>query len=271
MKIEKDNDGSYFISARGELQLSILMETMRREDFEFQVKKPEVIFKEIDGKKHEPLEELIIDIPEEQIGIITETMSKRHAKMVDMETMDGKTRFTYHILTRFLFGLRNTLLNLTKGKAVLNHFLLEYVKFQDYPPLHRNGVLVASEPGIALAYALNMTQERGQLFIKPGQEVYEGMIVGINKYENDIDVNTNKMRKETNVRMSHAQVTEISLKAPIKLTLEYALVFIQADEMLEVTPKNIRLRKIFLTHTQREWAKRKNLSSLAKKGMGITT
>ncbi len=270
LDIKKADDASYFISARGELQLSILMETMRREGYEFQVRKPEVIFKEIDGKKHEPMEELIIDVPEEYIGIITEVMSTRHAKMINMETEYGKTRFTYHILTRFLFGLRNVLLNLAKGKAVLNHFLLDYVPFQNYPPLHRNGVLVASEPGVALAYALNMTQERGQLFISPSEEVYEGMIVGINKYESDIDVNTNKCRKETNVRMSHAQVTEISLKAPIKLTLEYALVFIQADEMLEVTPKNIRLRKIHLSQTERAWMKRSKLSDLAKREMGIT-
>ncbi len=270
LEIKKADDSSYFISARGELQLSILMETMRREGFEFQVKKPEVIFKEIDGQKHEPLEELIIDVPEEYIGIVTEVMSKRNAKMINMEKDQGNTRFTYHILTRFLFGLRNELLNLTKGKAVLNHFLIDYVKFQEFPPLHRNGVLIASEAGIALAYALNMTQERGQLFISPSEEVYEGMIVGINKYENDIEVNTNKERKKTNVRMGHSQVTEISLKTPTKLTLEYGLVFIQADEMLEVTPKHIRLRKILLTNTQRQWSKRKNLSSLAKKEMGIT-
>lgn len=270
LEIKKADDSSYFISARGELQLSILMETMRREGFEFQVKKPEVIFKEIDGKRHEPMEELIIDIPEEYIGTVTEVMSSRHAKMINMESEQGNTRFTYHILTRFLFGLRNELLNLTKGKAVLNHFLLDYVRFEDIPPLHRNGVLIASEPGIALAYALNMIQERGQLVIQPSEEVYEGMIVGLNKYENDIEVNTNKERKGTNVRMSHAQVTEIALKAPIRLTLEYALVFIQADEMLEVTPNHLRLRKILLTHTQREWAKRKNLSNLAKKELGIT-
>jgi GTP-binding protein len=181
LEIKKADDSSHFISARGELQLSILMETMRREGFEFQVKKPEVIFKEIDGKKHEPIEELIIDVPEESLGIVTEAMSKRNAKMINMEKEQSNTRFTYHILTRFLFGLRNELLNLTKGKAVLNHFLIDYVKFEDFPPLHRNGVLIASEPGVALAYALNMTQERGQLFISPSEEVYEGMIVGINK------------------------------------------------------------------------------------------
>jgi GTP-binding protein len=269
LDIKKADDSSYFISARGELQLSILMETMRREGFEFQVKKPEVIFKEIDDKKHEPLEELIIDIPEEYIGIVTEVMSSRRAKMINMETDQGNTRFTYHILTRFLFGLRNELLNLTKGKAILNHFLLEYVRYEDFPPLHRNGVLIASEQGVASAYALNMTQDRGTLFISPSEKVYEGMIVGINKYENDIEVNTNKERKKTNVRMSHAQVTEISLKSPLKLTLEYGLVFIQADEMLEVTPNHMRLRKIHLTHTQREWGKRDKLSSLAEKEMRI--
>lgn len=269
LKIKKADGASYFISARGELQLSILMETMRREGYEFQVRKPEVIFKEIDGQKHEPLEELIVDVPEEYIGVITEAMSSRHAKMIDMEVENGKARFTYHILTRFLFGLRNVLINLTKGKAVLNNFLIDYVKFQDHPPIHRNGVLVGSEPGVALAYALNMNQERGQLFISPGDDVYEGMIVGINKYESDIDVNTNKARKETNVRMSHAQVTGISLKSPIKLTLEYGLVFIQADEMLEVTPKNIRLRKALLSKTERVWHSRRKLSDIAKKEMGV--
>ncbi len=269
LDIKKADDSSYFISARGELQLAILMETMRREGFEFQVRKPEVIFKEVDGKKHEPLEELIIDVPEEYIGVVTEVMSSRHVKMINMESEDGNTRFTYHIRARFLFGLRNMLLNLTKGKAVLNNFLIKYVEFEDYPPLHRNGVLVASERGVALNYSLNMLQERGQLFISPGDEVYEGMIIGVNKYDNDMDVNTNKDRKATNVRMSHAQVTEISLKSTINLTLEYALVFLQSDEMLEVTPNHLRLRKVFLTQTQRQWSKRKNLSSLAQKEMGI--
>ncbi len=269
LDIKKADDSSYFISARGELQLAILMETMRREGFEFQVRKPEVIFKEIDGVKCEPLEELIIDVPEEYIGVVTEVMSSRYVTMINMETEHGNTRFTYHILTRYLFGLRNVLLNLTKGKAVLNNFLLEYVKFKDHPPLHRNGVLVASERGVALNYSLNMLQDRGQLFISPGDEVYEGMIVGINKYESDMDVNTNKDRKATNVRMSHAQVTEISLKSTINLTLEYALVFIQSDEMLEVTPNHLRLRKIFLTQTERQWTKRKNLSALAKREMGL--
>jgi GTP-binding protein len=269
LKIDKADDSSYFISARGELQLSILMETMRREGYEFQVRKPEVIFKEIDGEKYEPLEELIIDVPEEYIGVVTGSVSSRHAKMVDMDVENGKARFTYHILTRFLFGLRNVLINLTKGKAVLNNFLIDYVKFADHPPLHRNGVLVGSEPGVALAYALNMNQDRGQLFVSPGDNVYEGMIVGVNKYESDIDVNTNKARKETNVRMSKAQVTEISLNAPIKLTLEYGLVFIQADEMLEVTPMNIRLRKVLLSKTERVWHARRKLSDIAKREMGI--
>ena len=160
-------------------------------------------------------------------------------------------------------------MNATKGEAIINSFIAEYVPYVEQDSLFRKGVIISSETGTALAYALTTVQERGRLFIAGSVEVYEGMIIGINNHENDIEVNPCKARHKTNVRMSHAEVTEISLKATLPLTLEFALSFINDDELIEVTPKSIRLRKKLLTDTERVWAKRKNLTAYAKQQMGI--
>jgi GTP-binding protein len=264
LKIESKGANAHYVSGRGELQLAILVEQLRREGYEFELGKPEVILQNIDGVECEPLEELIIDAPEEYLSAITEEVSGRKGQMVNMESEDGQNRFTYHILTRNLIGLHRNLMTVTKGTAIINSAVLEYVPYEKGENLYRKGVIISSETGTALAYALMSVQERGRLFISGSTEVYEGMIIGITNTMEDVEVNPCKERHKTNVRMAHSQVTEIALKTPILLTIEYALSFIKDDELIEVTPKHIRLRKKLLKSTERIWAKRKNLTFYAK-------
>jgi GTP-binding protein len=264
LKIENETENTYYISGRGELQLSILIEQLRREGYEFQVSKPEVILQNIDGATCEPLEELVIVAAEGYLSEITQLVSERKGSLINIETVDGQSTFTYEILTRNIIGLHRLLMNSTKGSALVNSYIKEYVPYTKQEELFRKGVIISMETGTALAYALTTVQERGKLFIKGSTEVYEGMIIGINNHEDDIEVNPCKSRHKTNVRMSHAEVTEINLKSTIPLTIEFALSFINDDELIEVTPENIRLRKKLLTQTQRVWANRKNLTAFAK-------
>lgn len=264
LKIDSRGTNTHYVSGRGELQLAILVEQLRREGYEFELSKPEVILQEIDGIECEPLEELTIDAPEEYMSAITQEVSERKGKMVNMENEDGENRFTFHILTRNLIGLHRSLMTATKGTAIVNSAIVDYVPYEKSTELFRKGVIISSETGTALAYALMSVQERGKLFITGSTEVYEGMIIGLRTTEGDLEVNPCKQRHKTNVRMSHAQVTEIALKTPIQLTIEYALSFISDDELIEVTPKNIRLRKKLLKSTERVWAKRENLTFYAK-------
>lgn len=264
LDITRAKGDGYYVSGRGELQLAILVEQLRREGYEFELSKPEVILKSVDGIECEPMEELYIDAPEEYLSVITQEVNERKGTLTNIETEDGTNRFTFRILTRNLIGLHRVLMNATKGTAVVNSFIVDYVPYNKSEELFRKGVIISSETGTASAYALMTVQERGKLFITGSTEVYEGMIIGINNHENDLDVNPCKERHKSNVRMSHAQVTEIALKSPIQLTIEYALSFINNEELIEVTPKNIRLRKKLLTETQRIWSKRKNLTEFAK-------
>lgn len=269
LEIERASGSSYFVAGRGELQLSILVEQLRREGYEFQLGKPEVVLIEKDGKQHEPIEELIIDAPTEYLSVITQEVSDRKGEMLNIETNGEQTRFTYKILTRNLIGLHRVLMNATKGTALISSYVSEYIPYEKSEPLFRKGVILSGETGTTLAYALTTIQERGQLFTGPSEEVYEGMILGINNHEQDLEVNPCKARHKSNVRMLRSELTEISLKATIPLTIEYALSFINDDELIEITPKNIRLRKKLLTETERTWAKRKNLTEYAKQQMGI--
>ncbi len=269
LKITKGDGGSYYVAGRGELQLAILIETMRREGYEFQIRKPEVILQEKDGQKLEPLEEVTIDVPSEYQGTVQAALSERKAELVDMELENNQARFTYKILTRKLLGLRNQLLTTTKGNVVMNNFLIDYVPFTEVEPLYRKGVLISMDTGTAMGYSLNTIQERGELFVEPGTQVYEGMILGLNKFDQDLEVNPVKERQKSAVRMKHDEITQTSLKAIKPITLEYALLFLNDDEMLEVTPKSLRLRKLYLTKTERDWSKRKNLTDYAKQQMGI--
>ena len=267
LKITKGDGGAYYVAGRGELQLTILIETLRREGYEFQIRRPEVLMIEEEGKKMEPLEELTIDVPEAYNGAVTSTLSERRVEMINMEIENGHSRFTYKILTRNLLGLRNVLINLTKGNLVMNSFMLGYVPYTVQPEMYRKGVLISTDAGVAMGYSLNTIQERGELIVEPGSAVYEGMILGINKYDDDLDVNPVKERAKSGVRMKHDEITQTSLKSIKTLTLEFALVFIGGDEILEVTPQNLRLRKAYLTKNERNWSKRDNLTDFAKKQM----
>lgn len=267
LNISKVGGSSYYVAGRGELQLSILVEQLRREGYEFQLGKPEVVLIEKEGKKFEPIEELIVDCPSEYLSVITQEVSNRKGELIDIENNDNQTRFTYRILTRNLIGLHRVLMNATKGTAIINSFVYDYVLHSEGENLFRKGVIISAETGTSLGYALTTIQERGQLFIGPSEEVYEGMIIGINNHEQDLEVNPCKARHKTNVRMLRSEMTDIYLKSTIPLTVEYALSFINDDELIEVTPKNIRLRKKLLTNTQRTWAKRGNLTAYAKQQM----
>lgn len=248
--IEKNDDGTYYVSGRGELHLAILIERMRREGYEFQLRKPEVIIKEIDGVKMEPVEELYLEFPEEYYSVVSQELNYRKATLADITQEDQVCRIYYTITARELIGLRRTLLTTTKGNLVINNTFIKYQPVAKEVEKKRHGRLVSTETGKALAYALNTIQDRGELLIEPNTSVYEGMVIGINKYENDIYVNPLKAREKSNVRKATAVVTDIILKQPIQLTLEYALVLLSDDEILEVTPKSLRLRKIFLNKTQ---------------------
>ncbi len=269
LKIEKTDGGAYFVSGRGELQLSILIETMRREGYEFQVRRPEVIMIEEAGISKEPIEELYIEVPEEYQGAVSAALGERKAEMVDLRIENGQAKFTYRIPTRNLLGLRNVLLTQTKGTVVMSNFLIDYIPYQKTDDLYRKGVLISTDTGVAAAYTLNTIQERGELLIEPATKVYEGMIVGINKYDQDMEVNPCKEREKSGVRRNQAEITDVSLKAIRPVTLDFALVFLAEDEILEVTPQNLRLRKAFLKKHEREWSKRSNLTDYAKQQLGI--
>src|SRR5213078_1704797 len=239
------------VMGRGELQLAILIETMRREGYELMVGKPEILTKEIDGKLHEPLELLVIDCPESFLGVVIEKLGGRKGKMAKMVNHgSGRVRLEFHVPTRGLIGLRSEILTDTRGTAIMNSLFLEYIDWQGDIPMRTTGALVADRPGKATAYAIWNLQERGEIFITPGTEVYEGMIVGENARAADLDVNIVKEKKLTNMRASTADEA-IRLVSPRILNLEQAIEFIRDDEFVEATPQSIRLRKKILQANKR--------------------
>ena len=248
---DTDSPDTFLVKGRGELHLAILIETMRREGYEFEISKPEAITKVIDGKLVEPVELLTIDTREEYIGVLSEILSKRQAQMIDMRN-DGQdnVRLVFQIPTKGLLGFRSSFLTSTRGESIMNTLFLGYEPRRGEIVSTRNGVLVASEPGTAITYGLNNAQERGLTFIEPGTQVYEGMIVGLNSRLQDIPVNVCKEKKKTNIRSSTSDIA-VKLTPPLKMSLEQAIDFINGDELVEVTPKNIRLRKKLLTYSQR--------------------
>ncbi len=248
---ETDNTDTFKVSGRGELHLSILIETMRREGFELAVSKPEVICKEVNGQILEPIEYLCIDVPEEFQGTVIEKLGNRKAEMISMKPMDGINRLEFHIPARGLIGFRTEFLTDTRGTGVMTHTFSEYAPYKGDIEGRKNGVLIAMEAGETVAYSLFNLQERGILFVAPGTKVYEGMIIGQNAKENDIVVNTNKGKKLTNVRASGSDEA-IRLTPPHILTLEQALEFIGDDELVEITPQSIRLRKKILNANERK-------------------
>ncbi len=236
---------------RGELQLAILIEMMRREGYELSVSMPETITKEINGKIHEPMEHLVIDVPEEFIGVVTQQIGMRKGKMQKMQNNGhGRVRFEFRVPSRGLIGFRSEFLTDTKGTGLLNHL------FDGYEPWHGSmskrptGALVADRGGKTVAYALYHLQPRGTLFVKEGIPVYEGMVIGENSRDNDLDVNVTKEKKQTNMRSAGAD-DAIQLIPPKILNLEQAMEFIREDELVEVTPQSIRLRKKVLEANKR--------------------
>ena len=257
LKVEKtDSSDAFIVKGRGELQLAILIENMRREGYEFQVSRPEVIFKDMNGKKMEPIELAIIDVDNEYVGPVIEMLGKRKGEMVDMnQNSDGYTRLEFKVPARGLIGFRNEFLTITRGTGTINHSFYEYEYYKGDIPGRTRGVLIAYEDGVSVAYALFNLQDRGTLFIGPGVEVYKGMIVGEHSKENDLDVNVLKGKKLTNVRAS-ASDEAIKLTPHKKFSLEQALEYIADDELLEITPLNIRMRKKILDRLKRKRANR---------------
>ncbi|WP_086244035.1 translational GTPase TypA [Campylobacter devanensis] len=252
MKYENIGEGKFKVSGRGELQITILAENMRREGFEFCLGRPEVIIKEIDGVKCEPFELLVIDAPDDCTGAVIEKLGKRKAEMVSMNpTGDGQTRIEFEIPARGLIGFRSQFLTDTKGEGVMNHSFLEFRPLSGSVEHRSNGALVSMENGVALAYSLFNLQDRGVLFCDPQTKVYVGMIIGEHSRPNDLDVNPIKGKNLTNVRASGSD-DAIKLVPPRKLSLERALEWIEEDELVEVTPINIRVRKRYLDPTVRK-------------------
>ena len=254
LKVEQSGNESWTVSGRGELHLSILIENMRREGYELQVSRPEVIIKEIDGVKCEPYEDVQIEVPEESMGNVIEALGQRGAIMDNMSTVNNLTRLNYVVPSRGLIGFMTEFMTMTKGYGIINH------TYKDYEPIESTnvgerklGVLVSMENGKSTAYAIGNLEDRGVLFIEPGVEVYEGMIVGECNRDNDLAVNVVKGKQLTNTRAAGSDHTVV-LKRPRPITLEYALEYINSDELVEVTPESIRLRKKILNTELRKKA-----------------
>ncbi|MRT92172.1 translational GTPase TypA [Ancylomarina sp. 16SWW S1-10-2] len=242
---------SFLVFGRGVLHLSVLIETMRREGYELQVGQPQVILKTIDGKKCEPIEVLYIDLPEDVSGKAIEIVNQRKGEMLTMERKNDRIHLEFQIPSRGIIGLRNQMMTATAGEAVMSHRFLEYMPFKGDIPGRVNGSLIAMETGLTFAYALNKLQDRGTFFVSPTTEIYEGQVIGENNRAGDLVINVTKTKKLTNMRTSGTD-EKVRLAPPIIHSLEEALEYIQNDEYVEVTPNNIRLRKIHLKETDRK-------------------
>jgi GTP-binding protein len=237
------NPDSFLIKGRGELHLAILIETMRREGYEFEVSKPEAITKLVDGRLTEPVEALTIDTREGYIGILTEMLSERQAQMTNMHNDgSGNVRLEFRIPTKGIIGFRSGFLTATRGEGIMNTIFLGYEPWHGAIVSSRNGALVAAEEGTAVTYGINNAQGRGITFIDPGTPVYRGMIIGLSSRPKDIPINVCKEKKKTNVRSSTSDIA-VKLVPPVKMSLEQAIDFVTGDELVEITPKNIRMRK----------------------------
>jgi GTP-binding protein len=247
-----DRGTNFLVSGRGELHLSVLIETLRREGFEMEVGRPQVVTKQENGQTMEPIEELTIEVPEEHVGAVTQELGRRRANLVTMEpTTKATTRLIFTLPTRALLGLRNSLLTATKGTAIVNSLLTGYEPLGAALQQLRNGVLISAETGAATTYSLKTVEERGTAFIGPSTKVYEGMIIGLNRRGEDMEINVTKEKKLTNVRASSTDMTT-QLTPFTLLTLEEALDFIENDELLEVTPESLRMRKRYLLALERK-------------------
>ncbi|WP_148716036.1 translational GTPase TypA [Chitinolyticbacter meiyuanensis] len=255
LRVEDTGDADVFrVSGRGELHLTILLENMRREGFELAVAKPRVVYKDIDGQKCEPYENLTIDLEDEHQGGIMEEIGRRRGELTNMESDgQGRTRLEYHIPARGLIGFQSDFMTMTRGTGLMSHVFDDYAPVKPDLPGRHNGVLISQEGGEAVAYALWNLEDRGRMFVSPGDKLYEGMIIGIHSRDNDLVVNPIKGKKLTNVRASGTDEA-VRLTTPIKLTLESAVEFIDDDELVEITPVSIRIRKRYLQEHERRRA-----------------
>ncbi|MBD2148980.1 translational GTPase TypA [Pseudanabaena sp. FACHB-1277] len=246
LRVQEDPESPdrFAVSGRGELHLGILIETMRREGYEFQVTQPQVIYREINGQKCEPYECLVIDVPEDAVGGCIERLGQRRAEMVDMQVSGGgRSQLEFTVPARGLIGFRGDFMRATRGAGIMNHSFLDYRPVAGEISARRNGVLISFEEGVATEYSLKNAEDRGIFFIKPGTKVYKGMIIGENNRPQDLELNVCKSKQLTNMRAAGADDI-VQLQAPVEMSLERALEYIGSDEMLEVTPESIRLRKM---------------------------
>jgi len=262
LKVEEtESTDTFHVSGRGELHLSILIENMRREGYEFQVSKPKVIFRNIDGEKCEPIEQMTCDTPKDTMGVVMEICGKRKAKLINMiDFSDDQLRLEFEIPARGLIGFRDEFLTGTKGKGIMHHLFLNYQPYRGYIPHRSRGVLIVFESGATSTYGLYNAQARGTLFVNSATEVYQGMIIGENRRAGDMEVNVAKKKHVTNMRASGSDEA-LRLEKPRQFSLEQALDYIQEDELLEITPSNIRLRKKLLNSHSR-YQQRKSLKSV---------
>lgn len=252
LRVEDTADADVFrVSGRGELHLTILLENIRREGYELAVGKPRVVYRDIDGQKCEPYENLTVDVPDDNQGAVMEELGRRRGELTNMESDgNGRTRLEYHIPARGLIGFQGEFMTLTRGVGLMSHVFDDYAPVKPDMPGRHNGVLVSQEQGEAVAYALWNLEDRGRMFVSPNDKIYEGMIIGIHSRDNDLVVNPLKGKKLTNVRASGTDEA-VRLTTPIKLTLEGAVEFIDDDELVEITPQSIRLRKRYLSELER--------------------
>ncbi len=255
LKVHETGEGNFEVAGRGELQLGVLIESMRREGFELSISRPRVLFKTENGEKLEPIEEVTVDVDDAYTGVVIEKISNRKGEMVDMRpTGAGKTRIVFHGPARGLIGYHGEFLTDTRGTGVMNRMFLEYAPFKGAVTGRINGVLISTEDGEAVAYGLWYLEERGKLFVVPGTKVYQGMIIGQNAKDNDLDVNPTKAKQLTNIRTT-SKDEAVRLTPIVPMTLEQAMAYIQDDELVEVTPQSIRLRKRELLPHMRKRAK----------------
>jgi GTP-binding protein len=253
----------FLVSGRGELHLTILVENMRREGYELAVSRPRVVLKHEGGVTLEPYEYLSVDVEDAHQGAVMEALGLRRGELTNMASDgQGRTRLEYRIPARGLIGFQGEFLNLTRGTGLMSHVFDGFAPVKAEIPERRNGVLVSQEDGEAVAYALWNLQERGRMFVSPGEKVYEGMVIGIHSRDNDLVVNPIKGKKLTNIRAA-GKDDAVLLTPPVRLTLEYAVEFIADDELVEVTPQSIRIRKRFLKEHERKRAARESAGALA--------
>jgi GTP-binding protein TypA len=247
----EDYTDRWIVSGRGVLHLSVLIETMRREGYELQVGQPQVIYKEIDGQRCEPIEELTINVPEEFASKMIDMVTRRKGEMTSMETQGERVNIEFDVPSRGIIGLRTNVLTASQGEAIMAHRFKEYQPFKGEITRRTNGSMIAMETGTAFAYSIDKLQDRGKFFIDPGEEVYYGQIVGEHVHDNDLVINVTKSKQLTNVRASGSD-DKARVIPKVIMSLEEALEYIKGDEFVEVTPKNMRLRKMTLDHNERK-------------------